>query len=411
MGKEAVIDSGKPYNKSLSGYFDSMTKRWTTSPSGFLSGVIKPFIMFYANRNYFNDIVKMLPSEEKELIKGMAHAYDGYEFEIQRAFMGNEMTNVIYAEGDFITPLNPSRQCSSFAISGKFTSNGKRLFGRNLDYPGIGYKGAAFSVYLLKPKTGYRQLVVAPTGVPTSGTTGMNEKGLTVVLHMAFSRIVNKQDATPIMSISREVLTKASSIEEALKIIKTHKVISAWMLHLTDRDKKTGKARSAIVELSASGIALQDFRSDETPTVLTNHFRTEVQQANEYFFYGGDDIHNHERLERLTTLSARPKQTLEDAVSILRDSHSLTSNQPMIYYPGSIRTLDQLASVVFSPDDLKMYVAYGIAPASYGKFYEFSFDQMENNETPSVAVNEIPRDAGLQGYTMAFAAQLELLSN
>lgn len=409
IGKQSVLDSKLPFDKSFSGYFNSMTKRWITSQVGFLSEILKPVLMLYANSNYFNHFVGRIPKEEKQLLKGSAAAYDGYEFELNRVFIGNEMTNVLYVESGFVIPISPSSQCSSFAISGKHTSDGKRIFGRNLDYPGLGYRNIPFSVYLIKPTIGFRHLVVAPTGIPTSGITGMNEKGLTLALHIAFSRIVNREDGTPVISINRQILTSASTIEEALEIIRSHKTISAWMIHLTDRDPQTGKARSAVVEVSAKGAFVQDFRSDGNPTVLANNFRVEQQQKDEYFFFGGDEIHNLERLQRLETLAKRSGQTVEDAAAILRDSQSLTSNEPMVYTPGSIRALDQLASVVFSPDDLKMYVADGIAPASFGKFYEFSFDQMENRQKPNPAINEIPRDFGLQNYVHAFEAQLETL--
>jgi len=373
-------------NKYYDDYFYNATK------SKFISAIAK----YIYDVRVTNRMIKKINPDDKEFLRGMADYYGVKPKEMEKAFITpdglhslvtdglkilNFANNLTKKEKNFRRKfLSRSISCSSFSAYGEKTPDGKRIFGRNLDYIGLGIFDRATAVYLIKPTDGYKFIGIGPKGLPNPGISGMNEHGLVLSTHSVFTKRYNVSKSAPVLSVNRMVLEKAKTIEEAFEIYKKNPVFTGWMIHLSDRHPQTHQPRSAVIELNSEGNSI--VWAQNNYMVLSNHYLSDMQRKREPYTYEGVRIHNEDRYKRLKQMVEETDIDLSRSVEILRDSYSPYSSSSVEFSPSSIMVPNQVNSIVFYPDSLKFYVSEGPAPTSVRGFYEFSFEQLENKLPP-----------------------------
>ncbi len=378
IGRAAAKAASVPRSESMAEVLNQFISKHIEQLSSF--SPISTVAKLYINQTVYRNLKNSLPEEERDMLAGVNKEWNVPQKGLERAFLTPEaMNSVLLLGSDRHRALSPLLSCSSFYAAHERTQSGERILGRNLDFPGVNSLDYYSSVYYFNRQNAYRILSIAPQGFPIPGISGMNEKGLVLILHEAYSAQVSKR-GRPIFSVNREVLETTSTIEEAIEVYKKYQYEAGWLVHLSDRDPKTGQARSAIVELGGAGVDV--LWGKDSYSVLTNSYRSSRQKSFELFIAPGVEIHNHDRLQRLDQLVTSEKIDLSRAFNILSDSYSPYSASMVDYSVSSIRAIDQVNSMVFLPDQLKVMVSTSADPASNGTYYEYSFSQMDQKLAP-----------------------------
>lgn len=276
--------------------------------------------------------------------------------------------------------------CSSFAVWGDRSNDGKLLIGRNLDF----YAGDAFAeekmVAFVAPSTGYNFMSVTWGGM-MGVVSGMNDQGLTVTINAGKSKIplVAK---TPISLVTREILQYASTIDEAIKIAKKREVFVSEAIFIgSAKDKK-----AAVIEVSPNNFGVYEVEN-QSKLLCTNHFQSDAFRNDRRNLKQIEESHSQYRFDRMEELLAENDVIgPTEAVKILRNREGL-KNKKIGF--GNEKALNQLLAhhgIVFQPEDLKVWVSTN--PYQLGEFVAYDLDEVFSNrsETPSLVTLSIPSE-------------------
>lgn len=251
--------------------------------------------------------------------------------------------------------------CSAFGVWGDASQEGL-MVGRNFDF----HVGDDFArnrlLTFCRPDNGYGFVSIGWAGM-VGVLSGMNEKGLTVTLN-ADKGPIPLSSATPVSILAREILQYASTIDEAYEIASDFKLfVSESFLIGSAID-----GRCAVIEKTPEKQAL--YSVDTNQICLTNHFRSEELESENYNLRNIALSDSRPRLDRLTMLvdAARPL-TVDRAVAILRDRRSVDGRDLGWYNPMAINQNIAHHSVIFLPDALEMWVS--TAHCGMGKWVRY----------------------------------------
>ena len=314
-------------------------------PSKFKQSLLKKFLSWYNRKMYVN-----INNEYKAEIYGVSR-YATDEFNS----LASPYLRALYLHGahDIGHALNDLALvgCTSFAVWDEKTEDGKLLLGRNFDF----YAGNAFAedkiIAFIKPLQGYPFMSVTWGGM-IGVVSGMNTNGLTVTINAGKSQIplVAK---TPISILTREILQYASTIDEAISIAKKRQVfVSESILVGSAKDKK-----AVIIEVSPKNFGVYQV-TNSNQIVCANHFQSEAYIADANNTKHIAESHSIYRYRHMTALlKEKEKINPKKAVEILRNKQGI--NGENIGY-GNEKAINQLLahhSVVFQPEDLKVWVS------------------------------------------------------
>jgi len=244
--------------------------------------------------------------------------------------------------GNTMFDIKKSIACASLQIAPERSGSGNLLFGRNLDYPSLGYAHEYSLVTVYKPRDKHAFVAVGFPGL-IGCLSGMNDAGLCVAILEIYSVKdgVEKFDAkgVPYALCYRRVLEECSTIAEAEKLLRTMKRTTTTCLAISD------KKGSAIFEITPKELAVR--QPEDGICSCTNHFCTkelkpETQETR---------FRTVERFEALEKAREMKKLDVADVKKFLHAaSHSTNTMQTMVFEPAA----------------LKLHIAIGKMPASEG---------------------------------------------
>lgn len=285
--------------------------------------------------------------------------------------------------------------CTSFATWGAASKDDKLLIGRNFDF----YFGEKFAqdkvIAFYRPDSGYAFASVTWAGF-SGVVSGMNEKGLTVTLNSAKSEIPTK-GKTPVSIIAREILQYASTIQEAYEIAGSFdSFVAETFLIGSKADGKVG-----LIEKTPDRTAL--YFSDTNQMVITNHFQSEElinTPLNQEYMREEVSTYRYKRVEELL----REKGPLDPQLTaeILRDKEGLGNANIGLGNEKAINQLLAHHAVIFSPDDLLIWVS--TPPYQLGDFLAYDLKEIFSGDTENMLIQAvdsltIPADPFLQTRT------------
>lgn len=275
--------------------------------------------------------------------------------------------------------------CTNFAAFGTASADGKLWHARNFDLSGNGVLDLYRVIYIVEPTDKIPFVAIAwsdyyPTGVHTA----MNMKGLSLGYMHSEAPDENIMDAPNLWMLFRKVMENASTIDEALAILKAGPRKGTANILLAD-----GKIPNAVVvEMTSNKIAVR--RAKDSMIYSTNHFVSE-----EMFYPENKDPNSYARFKRLKELGNQyyGKFDLKHTVAILRDRYDVHIGREMLS-GDVIATPSNMLSVVFCPGNLTFWVAKGLAPAAYSEFVGFSLKDEINGtqfktKVPAVAADTV----------------------
>lgn len=315
-------------------------------PSDSYLGFLRYCLMLF-NRN----LGEAVPLEYREEILAISqfctHDYDAIGTPYERQLNYHAAHDIGHAMQQYMLV-----GCSSFGVWGESSESGDLLIGRNFDF----YLGDDFArnkvITFAEPDKGYRYASVGWAGM-VGVLSGMNEKGLTVIINAAKGAIPTSA-ATPISILAREILQYASNIEQAYVIASEYETfVSESILVGSQQDNK-----ASIIEKTPKHIALYEVEDGDSKIVCTNHFQSSDYANDDYNVENIELSDSKYRFERASELIAQSLPVTEqDVISILRDRYGKEGKDVGI---GNEMTLNQSIahhSVVFNTSSSKMWIS------------------------------------------------------
>ena len=261
---------------------------------------------------------------------------------------------------------HPLVGCAAFAAWDEATANGHLIVGRNFDWNA----GACFDqnkiVVHVAPDEGLRFISVSWPGM-AGVVSGINEARVAVTVNAGQSSD-QPSIGIPISILIRDVLQHASTLEEAVDMVRTSQVFVADAYLVADGTS----GRAVVVEKSPHTCVVR--QPDGSSIACTNHFlRPPLRDdpANQAYSQEATSV---TRYQRLTDLVAQAHGTLDvpAAARILRDAHLRALGKPVLGHPATLANLETTHSVIMDVTDGIVWVS--TYPHQLGQYVPFQID-------------------------------------
>jgi len=250
--------------------------------------------------------------------------------------------------------------CINLVAYGPATTDGRLIHARNLDFPGGRLTAPAAIVFHYRPEEGNGFLSVAWAGF-IGALTGMNEHGLTVTEITSRTPCVSPE-GIPLMLLLRMVLQYASSIEDAIEIIRSSPRTAGFNITLTD-----GRVPEAVcVEFDAEKVGIR--RARKSLLVVSENRLTPALAKGQRLSPSG--VARHIRAHDLAD-QHYGRITPEVMIEILRDRWD-----PIYRREGKSHNClcsnETIQSVVFLPEERRAWISNRSIPAPDGEYVEYT---------------------------------------
>lgn len=262
-------------------------------------------------------------------------------------------------------PLVSAAGCTSFGAWGGATEGGRLITGRNFDWEAAEVFSRDRVVILCEPDGGIPFISLAWAGM-AGVVSGMNRAGISVTINGAPSSLP-ADTATPVAVVARDVLEKASNLEEALGLLRNAKVFvsSLWLVG------SRADGRFVVVEKTPTTMNVREPEGDTI--VSANHFQTsglESDARNQRYMEEATSVPRHERMTELVH-GARGIINAERAVEFLRDrrlpggrfagnGHRATLNAFIATHATVMDLTDGIFWAASPPNQLGKFVAFSV---------------------------------------------------
>ncbi|HJL19491.1 MAG TPA: C45 family peptidase [Sandaracinaceae bacterium LLY-WYZ-13_1] len=352
-------------------YYRQVVEKMMGSSLGPLSKIAWPTLQRTLGRR----VARGLPAYVEETVRGLA---DGAGLDHQSFLDGCTMPDammwitarVMQLEGHgpaVAHRLALELGCTSAVAWGDATTDGALLHARNFDYHGVGCWPSTKTVLFHEPDHGQRYVSVTAAGVALGGITAMNEAGLSLTVHQHMFTDRTRLGGTPIGIVGDLVMREATDLDEAQRILESHRPIGCWTYVITD-----GPRREVLCfEENPDRRVAHRHDADDGTFGYANVYLDEELGASEVMLYGSYWRHNEGRHRRANELLEERRGTLDPQgmASILGDTGSTDCR-----VRDSIAMVMTVGSVVFRPEDGTVWVGTGEAPTSRGTYLPFSFE-------------------------------------
>lgn len=295
-------------------------KRLTAFPRELLEKFHVGFLMPQLVR-LSNGMLPQFPSAYRRELNALAK-YAGVNQDL--AVLGNTMPDLLKLAG-----------CSTLIVEPSRSAAGGPLFGRNLDYPTLGFLHEYTLVTVYRPDGKHAFASVGFPGM-VGCLSGMNDAGLAVATLEVYTAADGSAkldpEGTPYTLAIRRVLEECATVVEAEKLLRSIKRTTMNNLAVCDR------SGGAVFEITPTNVIVRPAANDLC--ACTNHFRTKK--------LAGDQPPACRRYDALLA-KPTPKLGLADVARRL-DAANQGSNT--------------LQTMIFEPATLTLHLAFGKTPSS-----------------------------------------------
>lgn len=255
--------------------------------------------------------------------------------------------------------------CSTFAATGENTAGGKTIVGRNTDYPGVRLWPEFQTILFVTPREGLAHVKIGTAGV-ILWSPGMNSEGIVVCPHYMVYDDINPAGWC-IPAFTDEILCKAKTLAEAESIFHNNpRGVSAGYVIISGNEKNAFAA-----ELSTGKASIRPMEKGKI--VMTNMGITEEKRTIDLTVKFNIMEHQPGRYRRLTQLLDLNRGRIDPAMAAVFMGDHLQYTTGLERATGHILGVsDNVTSVVFSPEDLRFWVASGPAPVCNNPFIGFA---------------------------------------
>ncbi|PIT99260.1 MAG: hypothetical protein COT74_09640 [Bdellovibrionales bacterium CG10_big_fil_rev_8_21_14_0_10_45_34] len=274
--------------------------------------------------------------------------------------------------GAFAAGNNPQHQTEELGCTSisKLGDDGSFTFARNFDYDGIGVWDKSPSLFVSVPEEGsadLKALSIGTDGVNFSSISGINERGIGLVVHQAYAKVAEGK-GIPLYLIGEGLLRKSGTLEEAIEYLRHHRPLPIWYFVLFDINSK----KSVVVEAGSQHF---DVIESNTDFAKSNHMgelgRSQWETARQSTLYNS----NLRRDYALNSLAELNSLSPEGAAAILSHRASKGTGveiQDDLMKGDTLQTL--IVHVPSSGGNAELYVSAGEAPAASSNYLKFSLE-------------------------------------
>ncbi len=346
-------------------------------------------------------VARAQSDETRGLADGFCEATGLDRRAVGRALVMPDALNFLVGLHAAVRPApTPALGCTSVAAWGAATSNGRMLFGRNLDFAGNGVWDRFPLLVRHEPQHGVPYAAFTTAGGIVDGITGVNMEGLTVALHQHLSWDVSLWGTRPVLDLGQEVLRTCRTIDEAIALISSWPTTAGWTVVLTH-----WKSRKACAIERTARRCFVRFASDGVFARANDYEEPSLKGAEiEYTPWRGG---SRARQARALALLRQQKGWL-DAVriaSILRD-HLDPERGVTRAFAQTIAGPSNMTSVVIDAEAGEVWAAEGPAPVCEGAYRRFKLweDSPAGEALPVPTLLSDAQQAGYQRYMEALLA-------
>ncbi len=374
-------------------------------------GPLQESVVFFYHHVLLPFIQKSLRQEDHGMMQIMAK-YSGLDLKtFQRAMFQADGLMLLsrtsmmkYLIKDFALGQVPA--CSSVAVSGDWTKDGRLLVARNQDYPIVGPWEKNTTVMFNYPseKDQMPFVSIASAGLHTGGLTSMNEAGLTVAAHAHFCKQVSLK-GLPIFVVGQEIISKAKTISQAIDIAKKLNRNANWALVVTSAQEKN----AAVLEMSPNKVypryAQNNFINH------TNYFHHPELSKNEAILSPTRMEDDHARWCRMQQILTPLKGSIdiEEMAQVMGDHLDPWTKSERIM-GNTLSVMSTIKSVIFDPKNQDIWVSNrGRSPMGLGPFMQVNVSNFwQQDLTEELTENKMNFISGKKPAAANFESQLEL---
>ncbi len=320
--------------------------------------------------------------EDRAFLKGMAKGAGLSYLDMWLTHSSPDALNFLVS---FLTRLSRTAipqvpvACTSFVAWENATLDGSLLHGRNLDFSGGVRWSHRHTVLVLKPTRGIPSVTVTGDGAYIPGVTSTNAKGLTVGLHMNFTRDGNWIGRN-VLTLASQAILKGGDVDEAVEIVGRERRISGWTFVFSYAPSRT----ATLLELSGNRKERIDPRGDWL--VYSNCYLSSSLRETEYApsYTWVED--NYSRYYSLKRLMEEHQGRLDPpmALSILGNRVDITCGRELAL-GNAVAAVANVSSALFCPEKDRLWLALGVAPPNtYGRYVGLSLEALFSGRDPAV---------------------------
>jgi len=333
-------------------------------PNEWMLRYLKYFIAWF-NR----DIYQYIEEENLQEIYGISHSFSD-EF----SFIGENYFRILnyhaaHDIGHALVDMNMVG-CTSFAVNGPFSADSSLLIGRNFDFN----MGDRFSedklIVFLNPDKGYKLAYYTWAGF-TGVVSGINEKGLTVTLNAAKSKLPFSAKE-PISLLAREILQYCATIEEAKTLAAKRQIFVSESLLIGSAAEQS----ASVIEKSPEKQDVYHLKNNLL--VCSNHYQSpafENDSTNIENMLQSDSKYRFDRM--LELINQKIPLNYNEAAEILRDQRGLDDQYLGMGNPKAINQLLAHHAIIFKPESREFWIS--TQPYQLGVFLHYDLNTVFEN--------------------------------
>ncbi len=255
--------------------------------------------------------------------------------------------------------------CSSLVVWGEASRGGALRHARNFDFPGVGVWERQPTVVFCTPDEGPRYGFVTTRGADVPGITAFNEAGLSITAHTCFHRHV-RFDGRAIVDLTHEIVRRARTLEEALRIARERPVASSWTLVVSSATER----RAIAIETNGRRVEATEPREGEPFLANANRYRHPALRRGQVAPAAGFIANSDARYAVLRALAeqgrARGGMSVEDLQAALADRSDPEVPGVRRAAGGVVGNALGVQSVVIDPEERAVHVSTGPSPTGGG---------------------------------------------
>ena len=376
---------------------------------------MNPLKKLIANQVLKKKIYKPLEkSQPREILEHLHGIADGSRVSYKAIFKSNHRANVIM----FMTPIifrnylksfnqlgiSLEEACSTIVVTELATINGSTIVGRNTDYSGIEAWPKYQTVSFVEPEDGFKYVQIGTAGI-LMWAPGMNENKIVVCAHSMKYNEINP-NGWSIAAFTDAILRTAENLEDAMDIInKNPRGVSCGFI-VTDGNSKQAFA----AEISSSKATIRWI--EDNRLVMTNMAISEekrkIDLVAKYNLNEGCPGRYHRFMQLIEENYGKIDPSL--VAQFMGDHIRYTTGTERNAY-GIIAVDDNINSIVFLPEELKLWVAVGPAPVCNNPYFGFDFKNeiigQPSNLKPKILegykFKNLNKKRGMEKFNQAYA--------
>ncbi len=276
--------------------------------------------------------------------------------------------------------------CSSLAVWGRASEDGRVLHGRNFDFPGQGIWERRPAVVFCTPDTGVKYGFVTTRGADTPGVTSFNEAGITLAAHTRFHRDV-RFDGRSVIDLGHDLIRRAESLDDAIRIARELPSASSWGFLVSSARERD----AVLLEFTGSRVEVTRAGRGEDFLGHTNRYRHPALQVDEVTPAAAWIAHSDGRYASLMAGIARhaAEGLGVDELCALFGSHIDGWTGAEEVGGGVLAQPDTVQSVVVDPEHRALHIGVGDTPVSRTAWtkLDWSWDGPSLDEVPAPAAS------------------------